>query len=74
MRATTILAIVGIVSALGAAPSLIHIQQVSAQFFQGSHSPPGKIVRGDLGIVKGDLGALRGKLDGLKICIPDCGP
>ncbi len=77
MQATTILAIVGIVSALGVAPSLIHIQQASA-FLLGQgppsnlpHSPLG-ILRGDLGILKGNLGALRGELG--RECVPDCGP
>jgi len=81
MRATIILATVGIVAVLGAVPSLIHIQQVSA--FLLGQGPPSNLPHSPLGAIKADigpqlaklrdnLGALRG---GLGICVPDitCG-
>ena len=60
MRATKILAIVGIVAALGGVMSLIHIQQVNA--FLLGQGPPSNFPHSPLDTLRGDLGALRGDL------------
>ena len=64
MRATKILAIVGIVAALGGVMSLIHIQQVNA--FLLGQGPPSNFPHSPLGAVRGELGALRGDLSALR--------